>query len=411
MLWFVMPARKEPELMSAQPSEAVPAPVAYRMKNHAHDISGVMMGRPHPPVLGVIVGVTPGQTNSETEYAKAMRAHALGAHTLTDVTTNDDFRMRQRVLDTLDIALGTVPTYEIHRRVLRHGEDTRSAVLGVLDRQAREGVDFVTIHASGTLAMARQVGESSRVIPVTSRGGAMMAELSLHLDGENLYLRYFDEILDICRGSGMALSLAGTYRPGSIADALDAAHLDEIDVQTELVHRAQEHGVKVSVELVNHVPLNLIPAYCDLGRRRLHGAPFGALGPTPTDIGVGYDDVVGAIGATTAAQHGTSWITCVTAGEHCHIPSLDDITQAVKYFQIALHTAAVSCHGDVSRDAKLSEARNRNDWATMAEHAIHREDAVSLFEGLGYHEGQACTMCAGACPLVRARSTIRRAAR
>ena len=162
----------------------------------------------------------------------------------------------------------------------------------------------------------------------------------------------------------------------------------------------------MSVELVNHVPLHLIPVYCQLGRERLHGAPFGALGPTPTDIGIGYDDVVGAIGATTAVLHETSWITCVTAGEHCHIPTVDDITQSVKYFQIALHAAAVSRHGDLSLDAKLSEARNRNDWGTMADLAIHRDDAVAMFERLGYHEGQACTMCSGACPLVRSRTAL-----
>ncbi|WP_211302947.1 phosphomethylpyrimidine synthase ThiC [Allonocardiopsis opalescens] len=376
------------------------------MKNDSHAISGALMGRPHPPVLGVIIGVTPGETDADLEYAKAVRAQELGVQTLTDVTTNDDTRLRERVLDSLDIVFGTVPTYEIHRRITRRGEDARSAVLTVLDGQARQGVDFVTIHASGTLAMAERIKDSTRAIPVTSRGGAMMAEVSLRSGRENPYLENFDDILGICRDSGMALSLAGTYRPGSIADALDATHLEEVDHQAELVRRAHERGVKVSVELVNHVPLDLIPVYCELGRTKLHGAPFGALGPTPTDIGIGYDDVVGAIGATTAARHDTSWITCVTAGEHCHMPTIDDMTQAVKYFQIALHAAGVSRHGDLGRDAKLSEARNRNDWAGMAHLAIHRGDAVALFDRLGYHEGQACTMCSGACPLVRARTAL-----
>ena len=387
-------------------ASVVKSPVAYLMKNDSHDITGALMGRPHPPVLGVIIGITPGETNSENEYAKAVRATALGVHTLTDVTTNDDTKLRKRALKTLDIVYGTVPTYEIHRRIVRRGEDPRSAVLGTLEGLAREGVDFVVIHASGSLKMAQQVRESTRAIPVTSRGGAMMAEVSLRAERENPYLENYDDILEICRASGMALSLAGTYRPGSIADAMDATHLEEIGIQADLVRRAQERGVKVSVELVNHVPLHLIPLYCQLGRERLHGAPFGALGPTPTDIGIGYDDVVGAIGATTAVLHETSWITCVTAGEHCHMPTVDDMTQAVKYFQIALHIAAVSRHGDLSRDAKLSEARNRNDWATMADLAIHRNDAAAMFDRLGYHEGQACTMCSGACPLVRSRTTL-----
>ena len=392
--------------MMPEVSASVASPISYLMKNGSHDITGAIMGRPHPPVLGVIIGVTPGETDSDLEYAKAVRAHSLGVQTLTDVTTNGDTRLRERILASLDIVFGTVPTYEIHRRIKRDGQEARAAVMAVLDGQAREGVDFVTIHASGTLQMAQGVRNSGRTIPVTSRGGAMMAEVSLRANAENPYLEHFDDVLDICRDSGMALSLAGTYRPGSIADALDAAHLDEIDQQAELVRRAQARGVKVSVELINHVPLHLIPVYSELGRAKLHGAPFGALGPTPTDIGIGYDDVVGAIGATTAAQHETSWITCVTAGEHCHMPTIDDMTQAVKYFQIALHAAAVARQGDCSRDAKLSEARNRNDWAAMAHLALHKDDALALFERLGYHEGQACTMCSGACPLVRSRVAL-----
>jgi len=380
--------------------------VAYLMKNDAHAITGVMMGRPHPPVLGVIIGITPGETTSELEYEKAVRAQSLGANTLTEVTTNDDKSLRRRILESLDIVFGTVPTYEIYRRIRRRGEIPRDAIMRVLEEQANDRVDFVTIHASGTYEMAARIRDGERTIPVTSRGGAMMAEVMLDEQRENPYAVNFDEVLDICAGSGMALSLAGTYRPGAIADAMDAMHLAEITHQAELVRRAQERGVKVSVELVNHVPLHLIPVYCKLGAEQLHGAPFGALGPTPIDIGIGYDDVVGAIGATAAVRHGTSWITCVTAGEHCHMPTIDDMTQAIKYFQIALHVAEVSCHGDDSRDTKLSEARNRNDWAMMADLAIHREDATAMFERLGYHEGQACTMCSGACPLVRARAKL-----
>ena len=393
-------------MANEESAPVVEPPVSYLMRNDSHDITGAMMGRPHPPVLGVIIGVTPGETNSEIEYAKAARAAALGVHTLTDVTTNDDTKLRERALKTLDIVYGTVPTYEIHRRIIRRGEEPRAATLRTVEGLAREGIDFVVIHASGSLEMAQGVHESTRAIPVTSRGGAMMAEVALRSGRENPYLDNYDDVLEVCRASGMALSLAGTYRPGSIADAMDATHLEEIGIQAELVRRAQKRGVKVSVELVNHVPLNLIPAYCQLGREKLHGAPYGALGPTPTDIGVGYDDVVGAIGASTAVMHETSWITCVTAGEHCHMPTIDDMTQAVKYFQVALHIAAVSRHGDLSRDAKLSEARNRNDWATMADLAIHREDAAAMFERLGYHEGQACTMCSGACPLVRSRTAL-----
>lgn len=384
------------------------APRAYLMRNDAHDITGALMGRPHPPVLGVIIGVTPGETTPEVEYEKATLAVAQGVHTLTDVTTNGDATLRRRALQSLDVAYGTVPTYDVFRSIRHDGVAPRDAVLGTLEKQANEGVDFVTIHASTSPEKARRLGESDRVIPVTSRGGAMMLDVMDSLECENPYFECFDEVLELCAATGMALSLAGTFRPGSIADAMDQAHLDEIAVQAELVRRAHEKGAKVSVELVNHVPIHRIPEYCELGRRELHGAPFGALGPSPTDIAITYDHVAGAIGASVAALHGTSWITCVTAGEHCHMPSPGDIVTAIKYFQIALHIADVGRSGDVGRDTKLSEARNRNDWVAMAELAIHPADATVMVERQGYHHGEACTMCRGACPLVRAKTiTVR----
>jgi phosphomethylpyrimidine synthase len=377
---------------------------SFLMRNDVHDIDGVLMGRPHPVVLGVIIGVTPGETSPEIEYEKAVLAVGQGVHTLTDVTTNGDATLRRRVLESLNVSYGTVPTYDIFRRIRRGREAPRDAVLAVLEAQAAEGIDFVTIHASGTPDMAEALGTSSRVIPVTSRGGAMMVDVMDELGCENPYFACFDEILELCRATGMALSLAGTFRPGSIADAMDATHLAEIDVQAALVRRAHAKDVKVSVELVNHVPVHLIPAYCALGREKFDGAPFGALGPSPTDIAITYDHVAGAIGASVAALHGTSWVTCVTAGEHCHMPSPDDIVTAMKYFQIALHIADVGRSGDVSRDAKLSRARNDNDWTAMAELAVHPSDAIAMVERQGYHHGEACTMCRGACPLVRGKA-------
>ncbi len=377
---------------------------SYLMKNDNHDITGVYLGRYHPTVLGVIFGITPGETTLDQEYAKAVRASRLGVHTVTDVSTNGDPTLRRRVLESLDIVFGTVPTYDIHRRIRRKGKDPRTAVLSVLEEHAADGVDFLTIHASGSLSEASRLGVNDRVIPVTSRGGAMMAEVMTVAGHENPYWEYFDDVLELCRAQDIALSLAGTFRPGSVVDAMGPVHLGEVRRQADLVKRAHAMGVKVSVELINHVPLNLIPEYCELGKETLDGCPFGGLGPSPTDIAVTYDDVAGAIGAATAVMHGTSWITCVTAGEHCHMPTIDDMTQAVKYFQIATHIGHIARTRDLSRDAELSEARNRNDWAVMAKTAIHHEDAVVRFEHEGYHDGQSCSMCGGACPLVRAKT-------
>jgi phosphomethylpyrimidine synthase len=377
---------------------------SFLMKNRAHDVTGVHLGRQHPPALGVIIGITAGETTPDLEYEKAATAVALGVNMLSDVTTNGDASLRCRILKALDVVLGTVPTYEIYRRIRRDGRHRRDAVLSVLEEHATEGVDFVTIHASSTLSAVRQLDSTGRLIPVTSRGGAMMAEIMVESGDENPYWTHFDEILDLCEAHGLTLSLAGTFRTGSIADAMSATHLDEVKRQGELVRRAHARGVKVKVELIGHAPLHLIPAYCALGDKELDGAPFGALGPLPTDIAITYDDVAGAIGAATAVMHGVSCLACLTAGEHCHIPSYDDMVRAIKYFQIAIHIGWTARTGDIRPDSELSKARSRNDWTAMAELAIHRQEAHELIERQGYHDGQSCSMCRGACPLVRTRT-------
>jgi phosphomethylpyrimidine synthase len=359
------------------------------------------MGKANPPLLNVILGVTPGETTTEFEYQKAHRAVSLGVDMLTDVSTNKGHVLRRRILETLDVPLGTVPSYEIYRRIRRQGQDAKDAVMAVLEQSAREGVDWVVIHASSTPSDVRDMRDSGRHIPVTSRGGAMMLEIMAKSGHPNPYMACFDDMLDLCAASGMALSLAATFRPGSVVDSMDLVHKKEIDVQAEIVRRAHARGVKVSVELLGHVPLNLIRAYCELGDATLGGTPYGGLGPVPTDIAIGYDDVAGAIGAANAVMHGTSNIACVTAGEHVHLPKLDDLVRAVKYFQLALHIGWSARAGSFERDAELSDARSRNDWAVMSKLALHSDDAHNLVAEHGYHDGEACKMCRGACPLIR----------
>ena len=380
---------------------------SIHLKNNSHDIAGALMGRSSPPLLNVILGVTPGQTTVDDEYQKAVTAVGLGVDMLTDVSTNNSHTLRRQIIDRLDVVTGTVPTYEIHRLITRVGRKPRDAVMSVLENHARQGVDWVVVHASSTPADARSLPLSHRHIPVTSRGGAMTLEIMAKASTENPYLTCFDEVLDLCAATGMALSLAATFRPGSVADALDSTHRREIEIQAELVRRAHAHRVKVSVELLNHVPLNLIPAYCDLADTVFEGAPYGGLGPVPTDIAIGYDDVAGAIGAANAVMHGTSNIACLTSGEHVHLPRHEDMVKAVKIFQLALHIGWSARTATYIRDAELSDARSRNDWATMSKLALHVDDASKVIEHHGYHDREACTMCRGACPLVRAQSLIK----
>lgn len=381
----------------------------FTFRNNGHDIAGARIGGAIHPLLDVIIGLTPNQTTVEDEYEKVLAASELGVEIVTDVSTTADSSLRRRVLEAIPIAFRTVPTYEIHRRI-KAGEAPRSATLREIEQQAEDGVDCVTIHATGAPLQSNRDEHESRIIPVTSRGGAMMTEVMLGTEGANPYVECFDEILDICRANGMAISLATTARPGSVADALSRSHLAEMGRQGELARRSHARGVNVVIEVLGHVPLNLIPAYCDFAWSEFDGAPFGALGPCTTDIAMAHDDIAGAIGAAVAAMHGVSFIACLTAGEHCRLPNLADVKSAIKAFQIALHVGWIARTGDLDRDAAMSRARNANDWTAMAAAALHPTDAREVVDACGYHTGQVCSMCGSACPIVRTSSLLRKTA-
>lgn len=377
------------------------------LKNRFHQITGLNLGMAFPPRLGLLAGITPGKSDLDKELAKIQEAKALGIDTITDLTTIIDSPLRKVVLQKVDIPLGTVPVYEIFLKFKEgKSKDLRKLTLSVLESQAKQGVDFFSLHPSITRQITEQLSASNRVIPVTSRGGAMMIEMMTSLECENPFYENLDDILALCREYNITLSLVGTLRPGSIADAFEPLHLTELIVQGNIVNRAIVSNVQTMVELVNHVSLSAIPKYCELGISLFRGVPLGALGPTPTDIAVGYDDVAGAIGAAVAVSNGVSWINCVTAAEHNYLPKYEDTVQAIKYFKIAAHIGYIARSGDIAQDKKLSFSRNINDWDGIACSSIFPNDAREIFEEHGYKFGQPCDMCHAECPLVRTRKIL-----
>jgi phosphomethylpyrimidine synthase len=217
---------------------------------------------------------------------------------------------------------------------------------------------------------------------------------------DNPFRTIFDDLLALCSQYRVTLSFVGSLRSGSVADSFEAAHLGELMEIGRLCRRARDAGVQTIVELVNHASLSDIPRYVDLGRKLFPDSALGALGPTPTDIAVGLDDVAGAIGAAAAAQAGIDWINVVTAGEHSHLPSAEETERAVRYFQLAIHIAKVAA-GDTDRDRALSQARAHNDWSAMAQLAAFPESAGQMYHEHNNHDGAACSMCRANCPLVR----------
>ncbi|MFV8173533.1 phosphomethylpyrimidine synthase ThiC [Mycolicibacterium peregrinum] len=380
----------------------------FAIRNRLHDIPAVNMGSDVEPVLDVIFGISSPEAEFAVEYQKVVTAVELGIKIVTDVSTVLDDTLRRRVLAELPIAYRTVPTYEIYQKIKAGRSSPRSAVLEVVESHVSAGVDCITVHASGAPWRANHCPDfDERLIPITSRGGAMMQEIAAERAGCNPYLESFDDLLDICADYGVTLSLATTARPGSVADALSRAHLAEMNRQAELVSRAHAREVNVVVEVLGHVPLDLIPTYCEAARREFDGAPFGALGPCTTDVAMTHDDVAGAIGAAVAAMHGTSFIACITAGEHCHLPTVDEVASAIKAFQVAVHSGWIARTGLLDRDIAMSKARNSNDWRAMADNALHSEDARRVISANGYHSGQVCTMCGGSCPIVRTNALFR----
>ncbi len=326
-----------------------------------------------------------------------------GVATVTDLTTSTDDRLLKALLDE-DTAVGTVPAYSLMAAASgRSGGGFATTLVAAIERHVTMGVDFLSIHPSLTRELIEQLPASRRTIPITSRGGSLILQIMIDSGVENPFRTIFDDLLAMCAERNVVLSFVGSLRPGSVTDAFERLHIAELAEISELTRRAHEAGVQTIVELVNHVSLSDIGPYVQFGRslfpRSALGA-LGALGPSPTDIAVGLDDVAGAIGAATAALAGIDWINMVTAGEHSHLPTPADTARALDYFRLALHIATVA-QGDLDRDRLLSGARAKNDWTGMSALAIAPELARQLDAEHRNRQGAACSMCRATCPLVR----------
>lgn len=362
----------------------------------------ILGGTGRPPGLGLLVGLG-AETSLDVELSKVRLAERSDMTTVTDLTTSRDDRLLRSLLSHSDLAVGTVPAYALGPVATgRSRESAPRALFSALEQQVLLGVDFLSIHSSLTTRLAERVSSARRTIPVTSRGGALVLQVMHDARVDNPFRTVFDELLGLCASHGVVLSFVGTLRSGSVVDSFETLHLEELRETAELAQRAHDAGVATMVELLNHTPLSSIEPYMRLGRSLFPHSLLGALGPTPTDIAVGLDDVAGAIGAATAARAGIDWINVVTAGEHSHLPSYEETARAIRYFKLASHIAAVS-DGHDSHDRALSTARASNDWSTMATLALDPELARHVYAEHGNRQGAACSMCKGTCPLVRYR--------
>ncbi|HOW87797.1 MAG TPA: phosphomethylpyrimidine synthase ThiC [Candidatus Omnitrophota bacterium] len=335
----------------------------------------------------------------EHELEKVNLAIRFGADTVMDLSTGKQLdETREAIIRASSVPVGTVPIYEALERVHGKPEDlTPEIMFEVIEHQAKQGVDFMTIHAGVLLEHLPFV--TNRVTGIVSRGGAILARWCKAHQEQNFLFTHFDRLLEICKKYDVTISLGDGMRPGCLADASDKAQFAELDALGQLTLRAWEQDVQVMVEGPGHVPMDQIPMNIERQIKVCHGAPFYVLGPLVTDIAPGYDHITSAIGAAIAAQAGAAMLCYVTPCEHLRLPNLDDVKQGVIAYKIAAHAADIARHrpGARERDDALAQARFAFDWEKQYALSLDPENAKKMHdealpEGKARH-GDYCSMC------------------
>ena len=339
------------------------------------------------------------------ELRKVRISLDYGADALMDLSTGGDLkRIRKAILARTPIPLGTVPIYQAAVTAIARRESivdmTEDDLFEAVDSQAREGVDFMTVHSGLTLRAIDRLKKQGRVADVVSRGGAFLLAWMLHNGKENPFYARFDRLLEIARRHDVTLSLGDGLRPGSVLDATDRPQIEELLTLGELVKLSREAGVQVMVEGPGHVPLDQVEMNMRLEKRVCDGAPFYVLGPLVTDIAPGYDHIVAAIGGAVAAAAGADFLCYVTPAEHLGLPSDDDVREGLVASKIAAHAADIvkGVPGALARDLALARARKRLDWETQRRLAIDPVKFAAVRKRRKTRS-KACSMCGDFCAM------------
>ena len=361
------------------------------------------IGRGMRTKVNVNIGTSPDSSSIAGELKKLRLSLSLGADAIMDLSVGKDVKKtRMRILDNCPVPLGTVPVYQAAVNV---GNDisavTERGIMDVLEEQAEEGVDFFTIHAGVTLETARLLDRSRRVIPIVSRGGAILYKWMRLTKRQNPMYSLFDEILDLARAYDITLSLGDGMRPGSVADASDRAQFGELKLLGRLQKRALKKGVQTIIEGPGHVPLDQIRKNMELQKKYCNGAPFYVLGPLVTDIAPGYDHITSAIGGAVAASYGADFLCYVTPAEHLRLPTIDDVRDGLVASKIAAHAADIARGNKAARkrDRDISVARRQRNWARQFDLAIDAAKPKQYRKKSSPALDDVCTMCGNYCPI------------
>jgi len=383
------------------------------LRNRKHRLKPLAVGKGLKTKVNANIGTSPDLINLRYELKKLSTAIRAGADTVMDLSTGGDInRIRRKIINASSVPIGTVPIYQVAIESRKKRRPfTRASVdeiFEVIERHLEDGVDFITVHCGVTRESIKGIKKRRRVCGVVSRGGSMMIEWMEYNNKENPLYEYYDRLLKLTKKYGATLSLGDGLRPGSIADATDEYQLKELLKIGELVKLSKAAQVSVMVEGPGHIPIDEIEANVRLEKSICDGAPFYVLGPLVTDIGAGYDHIVGAIGGALAAYYGADFLCYVTPSEHLGLPNVQEVREGVIVSRIAAHAADIAkgIKGAKLPDLEVSRARFSLNWQKVFKYLIDPEKAKKIFKRSPSKGDLTCTMCGEFCAMKKTKEVI-----
>lgn len=338
----------------------------------------------------------------DLEAAKLKAAVDAKTDSIMDLSTGGNLEgLRKFFLENSPVMVGAVPIYSVATEMVCRQEPLEKmdadGLLRSIEKQCRDGVDYITVHCGVTLASVKKLESYERLMPCVSRGGSIHMHWMRRNRKENPLYEHFDDLLKIAHKYDVTLSLGDGFRPGTIVDATDGAQIEELMILGELARRARARGVQTMIEGPGHVPLDQIQTNVQLQKKLCDGAPFYILGPLPTDIAAGYDHITAAIGGALAGMAGADFLCYVTPAEHLGLPNAGDVYQGVMASRIAAHVSDIAkgLPGAMEADRRISQCRQSLDWEGVIRESL---DPALVRERLQITEDrEACSMCGKLC--------------
>jgi len=384
-------------------------------KNNTHTLRWPKaIGRGVRTKVNTNIGTSPDYVDLHYELKKLDVAIRAGTDAVMDLSTGGNLdEIRRAILKSCPVPLGTVPIYQAaietvaERKALIRMD--KEKVFQVIEKQAEDGVDFITVHCGLTRASLERLRREGRITDIVSRGGAFLTTWMIANDKENPLYEHYDRLLEIAKKYDLTLSLGDGLRPGCLADSTDRAQIQELILLGELAKKAQDEGVQVMIEGPGHVPFDEIKANVLLEKKLCHNAPFYVLGPVVTDIAPGYDHITSAIGGAYAASSGADFLCYVTAGEHLRLPTVEDVREGVVVTRIAAHIGDIAkgVRGAMEWDTKMAKMRKKRNWEEQIRLAIDPELARKMREESKPRLSDVCTMCGEYCAIKLVEKALR----